>query len=175
MIKRNSISAVHDALLGSLSNLPSLLAFRFEQSGVNPLGFPGVTARVRLNVASVVQNDAGESGGSVEYLSVPNGTATPLNDGYVNVTAGSRDIELTAQINTLGTGNHSAIIFWRNINGNTSAIPGSTQGTYGQGSTNEPAVVVVPAGQTVTYTVRHTTSANNQRVQPGSFISAREL
>ncbi len=154
----------------------TLLNYRFTATAVNDTTLPGVTSRARIdNGSEDAGNIASVSGATVLYRNEANGTGTVLNDGYVEVTAGSQDVQLTAQINTLGTGSHSGTVFWRDINATNNPIGGQTQGTYGQGSTNQPAVIVVPAGQTVTYTVRVSPSANNQVVQVGSYIEAVEL
>ena len=180
MAKRDSTSPTHDRLAGlSLGEVALDLLYIFEALGNNSGPLPGVSGRVRLEAgAESANNRAGVSGGSVKYRSFENGDpadTTAVSNGYLEVTAGTKDILLTAQINTLGDNDIIGDVYWRNINGNNGAITGSFVGTFGQTTPAGPATVTVPAGQTVTYTVRHDPSAQNQVVQAGSFIRAEEV
>lgn len=138
------------AIVDATATLPGVVAV---------VAFPAVTDRVAAgNIASF------------------DGTA-------LTVTAGAHDVAVDALLLTTGTGAHSATFWWRatgdgigvtyGTGANASAV--SSQGFYGQGSTNWAARAVIPAGSTETLHLVHGASSNNQTIQRGSYIHVREL
>lgn len=151
---------------------PVLGVWQFTQASNAANAFPGSNHGIPFDSGAVTENDMGNSGMTVSLAPAPpNVSGTPI------LTTGSRSVLVTMDINTLGTGNHSAFAQLRDpsVSGNNNPFPGSVVGEYGQGSSGAIASVVIPPNTTKTISRRGGVSAENQILQAGSFLRLEEL
>lgn len=147
-------------------------SFQVTQQTNSTFAYPGNNHGLTFSDGAVTEDIPGDSGMVVTALASP-----PASGFSYAVTAGTRDILVTMDINTLGTGPHDAFAQLRDntVSGVDNPFPGSVVGSYGQGSAGIVASVVIAAGTTRNVTRRAGASANNQRLQAGSFIRFEEV
>jgi hypothetical protein len=163
-VTQAELDAVEDNLQGQIDNLPII---------------PSNGVTYRLSADTPVLSETGRAAftfGSYQTLNDVGNLATFNGTNLVITSGANRRIKVTMFAFTEGIMDYQGDIYFRDITNpiNVKELK-SSQGVYGQNSSNEPCEIIIDVNTTVTLNIVHTQSQYSQILKQGSFIQVKEI